>query len=59
LQWRYKALGDGECHLGKVLRLGRRTTEKDEPWTSGWMVERVGKVMEKWECKEVGWKFYQ
>ncbi|KAF2825232.1 hypothetical protein CC86DRAFT_370973 [Ophiobolus disseminans] len=59
LQWRYKALGDGECHLGKVLRLGRRTTEKDEKWSSGWMVERVGKVVEGWACKEVKWKFYQ
>jgi hypothetical protein len=59
LQWRYKALGDGECHFGKVLRLGRKTAEKDEPWTSGWMVERVSKVTEGWECKEVNWKFYQ
>ena len=59
LQWRYKALGDGECHLGKVLRLGKKTTESDEPWTSGWMIERVGKVTEGWACKEVNWKFYQ
>jgi hypothetical protein len=59
LQWRYKTLGDGECHLGKVLRLGRKTNEKDEPWSSGWLVERVAKVTKGWECKEVNWKFYQ
>jgi len=59
LQWRYKALGDGECHLGKVLRLGRKTTAKDEPWTSGWLVKRIEKVTEGWACKDVNWKFYQ
>jgi hypothetical protein len=59
LQWRYKALGDGECHLGKVMRLGSRITEKDEPWTSGWVMERVEAIKEKWECKEVKWRFYQ
>jgi hypothetical protein len=59
LQWRYKAQGDGECHLGKVLRLGSKMTEKDEPWTSGWLVDRVEKVTKEWECKEVKWRFYQ
>ena len=59
LQWRYKALGDGECHLGKVLRLGRTTTEKDEPWSSGWMLERVEALKTEWECKKVEWRFYQ
>ncbi|KAH5421031.1 hypothetical protein HBI46_082430 [Parastagonospora nodorum] len=58
LQWRYKALGDGECHLGKVLKLGRRV-KTDEGWTSGWMIERLGEVTAGWECKEVNWKFYQ
>lgn len=59
LQWRYKALGGGECHLGKVLRLGRKTTEKDGPWTSGWVVERIQKVTDGWACNEVNWRFYQ
>ena len=59
LQWRYKALGDGECHLGKVLRLGRKTTEKDDPWSSGWIVDRVHKTTESWACKKVEWRFYQ
>lgn len=60
LQWRYKALGDGECHLGKVLRLGRKVEQgKDEPWTSGWVVDRVEQKVKEWECKEVNWKFYQ
>jgi hypothetical protein len=59
LQWRYKALGDGECHLGKVLRLGKKVEEKDDPWTSGWMIERMKKVTDGWACKEVNWRFYQ
>lgn len=58
LQWRYSTKGDGECHLGKVLRLGSKT-EGDEKWTSGWLVDRVKKVAEEWECKEVAWRFYQ
>lgn len=59
LQWRYKAEGDGECHLGKVMRLGRAVGEKDEKWSSGWMVERIEKVKKEWECKKVEWRFYQ
>ncbi|KAF2029877.1 hypothetical protein EK21DRAFT_66978 [Setomelanomma holmii] len=59
LQWRYKALGDGECHLGKVLRLGKVVGEGDEPWSSGWMLQRVEGVKKEWECKEVKWNFYQ
>ncbi|OAL52482.1 hypothetical protein IQ07DRAFT_585652 [Pyrenochaeta sp. DS3sAY3a] len=58
LQWRYTTKGDGECHLGKVLRLGQKA-EGDEKWTSGWLVERVKKVAGEWECKEVSWRFYQ
>ena len=58
LQWRYSTKGDGECHLGKVLRLGSKT-EGEEKWTSGWLVDRVNKVAEEWACKEVKWRFYQ
>jgi hypothetical protein len=59
VQWRYKDAGDGECHLGKVLRLGREAGEKDEKWSSGWMVERVEETVKGWECKGVKWEFYQ
>ncbi|KAF1850361.1 glycosyltransferase family 31 protein [Cucurbitaria berberidis CBS 394.84] len=58
LQWRYSTKGDGECHLGKVLRLGKKT-EGNDKWTSGWLVDRVKEVAKEWECKEVNWKFYQ
>lgn len=58
LQWRYKAQGDGECHLGKVMRLGREN-KGQEKWSSGWMVERVERVKREWECKKVEWRFYQ
>lgn len=61
LQWRYSKKGDGECHLGKVLRLGKQT-EGDggvEKWVSGWLVDRVTKVIKDWECEEVKWRFYQ
>ncbi|KAH7070091.1 hypothetical protein FB567DRAFT_539855 [Paraphoma chrysanthemicola] len=59
LQWRYKALGDGECHLGKIMRLGKKTSEQDEPWSSGWMLDRIEATKKDWECKEVNWRFYQ
>jgi hypothetical protein len=60
LQWRYKASGDGECHLGKVMRLGRKAEQgKDEPWTSGWIMDRIDGKTKEWECKKVNWKFYQ
>lgn len=58
LQWRYTTNGDGECHLGKVLRLGKKT-EGNEKWTSGWLLDRVKNVSSDWECTEVSWKFYQ
>lgn len=58
LQWRYTTNGDGECHLGKVLRLGTKTNG-DEKWTSGWLVERVKKVEADWKCKQANWNFYQ
>lgn len=60
LQWRYASnKGDGECHLGKVVRLGTKTTEKDDKWTSGWMIDRIEQQKQDWECKEVSWRFYQ
>lgn len=61
LQWRYTTKGDGECHLSKVVKLGRYVGKKEggENWTSGWMVERIRGVVKGWECKEVKWKFYQ
>ncbi|KAH9876453.1 hypothetical protein J1614_003584 [Plenodomus biglobosus] len=58
LQWRYTTFGDGECHLGKVLRLGKKS-EGDVKWTSGWLTERVAKVTEGWKCKGAEWKFNQ
>ncbi|KAJ4376380.1 hypothetical protein N0V83_001663 [Neocucurbitaria cava] len=58
LQWRYSRKGDGECHLGKVLRLGSKS-EGDDNWTSGWLVDRIKDVAKEWECKEVAWRFYQ
>lgn len=61
LQWRYTAQGDGECHLGKVIKLGKATEMKDsvQQWTSGWMVDRIQDVTKGWKCKEANWKFYQ
>ncbi|KAF1831621.1 hypothetical protein BDW02DRAFT_570989 [Decorospora gaudefroyi] len=63
LQWRYTDKGDGECHLGKVLRLGAKKEEgkeKDEGmWKSGWLVDRIESVTKSWACKKVEWRFYQ
>ncbi|KAF3032431.1 hypothetical protein E8E12_002492 [Didymella heteroderae] len=61
LQWRYTNKGDGECHLSKVIKLGRKTENKGDSqvWTSGWMVDRIKETTKKWECKEVAWRFYQ
>lgn len=63
LQWRYTTKGDGECHLSKTIRLGRKVEGKQgenvQDWTSGWMVERIGGETKKWACKEVKWRFYQ
>jgi hypothetical protein len=63
LQWKFTPKGDGECHLGKVIRLGSKVEKKDgKPvWTSGWMLERITKETVKWdaECKEAKWKFNQ
>jgi hypothetical protein len=63
LQWRHSPKGDGECHLSKTVRLGRKVERKEggnvQEWTSGWMVERIGGETKKWACKEVKWRFYQ
>ncbi|KNG50759.1 glycosyltransferase family 31 protein [Stemphylium lycopersici] len=57
LQWRYSTQGEGECHLGKVIRLGGKDGEAK--WTSGWLVDRIENVKRGWECKKAEWKFYQ
>lgn len=61
LQWRYTNKGDGECHLSKVIKLGKKTENKGDSqiWTSGWMIDRIKGEMKKWECKQVAWRFYQ
>lgn len=61
LQWRYTTHGDGECHLSKLIRLGKAVEKKEGAWewTSGWMADRIKEETKKWECKEVNWKFYQ
>jgi hypothetical protein len=62
LQWRYTTHGDGECHLSRVIKLGKAVVEQKDgaqQWTSGWMVDRIKEETKKWECKEVNWKFYQ
>jgi hypothetical protein len=62
IQWKYSSAGDGECHMGKVLRLGRKTESKGnkDDWTSGWMLERVKHITEKWgKCEMPNWKFNQ
>jgi hypothetical protein len=65
LQWKYSDVGDGECHLGKVLRLGRKVGDMDRlmrgtSWTSGWMVERVKEVSDTWgKCERANWAFNQ
>lgn len=61
LQWRYTPLGDGECHLGRTVRLGRKAVGKDAggrewAWTSGWVVERVERVRKGWrDCEGGRW----
>ncbi|PSN74521.1 hypothetical protein BS50DRAFT_478980 [Corynespora cassiicola Philippines] len=63
LQWKYTDKGNGECHLGKVIRVGRKAERKEgEPrWTSGWMVDRIQKVTKEWsnDCEKPKWKFNQ
>lgn len=61
LQWRYTPKDGGECHLSKVIKLGKAVQKGEgvQQWTSGWMVERIKETTGKWVCKEVNWKFYQ
>ena len=63
LQWRYTTKGDGECHLSKNVRLGRKVEGNGgngvQDWTSGWMVERIQAETAKWKCDVIRWRFYQ
>ena len=62
IQWKYSSAGDGECHLGKVLRLGRKAEGDGSKgvWTSGWMLDRIEQATEKWgTCETPNWKFNQ
>ncbi|KAK7185834.1 hypothetical protein PSPO01_08084 [Paraphaeosphaeria sporulosa] len=62
LQWKHSSAGDGACHLGKALRLGGKvaTPDKAARWTSGWVLDRVGRLAEEWgRCEQVEWKFNQ
>lgn len=61
LQWRYTTQNGGECHLSKVIKLGKAVEKKEgaSQWVSGWLVERIKETTGKWVCKEVNWKFYQ
>ncbi|KAF1948646.1 hypothetical protein CC80DRAFT_498077 [Byssothecium circinans] len=64
LQWRYtpKSEGEGECHLGRVIRLGKQVEKKQgaQEWTSGWNVERIARVTKEWKaCEKANWKFNQ
>jgi hypothetical protein len=60
-QWRYTAKGEGECHLGKTIRFGRKVVKKEgeEGWISGWVVERVRDTTRDWKCEKVKWGFNQ
>ena len=56
IQWRHR---EGECHIGKTLRLGEKATG-GRKWTSGWMLERVAKRVEEWgRCEKASWQFNQ
>ncbi|KAF1999237.1 glycosyltransferase family 31 protein [Amniculicola lignicola CBS 123094] len=67
LQWKFYTKNsaglNNECHLGKVIRLGRHDglgKGEVEMWTSGWMMERINRKRLEWgECEEVRWKFNQ
>ncbi|KAF2250196.1 glycosyltransferase family 31 protein [Trematosphaeria pertusa] len=62
VQWKYTPKGDGECHLGKTMRLGRKFEKREgrDSWTSGWMVDRIKKVTEEWgQCEKPSWRFNQ
>lgn len=57
-QWRYTASGEGECHMGRTIKYGKKA-EKDGVeegmWTSGWIVERIRNTTREWECREPKW----
>ncbi|KAF1976804.1 hypothetical protein BU23DRAFT_501272 [Bimuria novae-zelandiae CBS 107.79] len=56
LQWKHR---EGECHLGKALRLGAKAPGKQK-WTSGWILDRVNKVTGDWgKCERADWRFNQ
>ncbi|KAF2641160.1 hypothetical protein P280DRAFT_468823 [Massarina eburnea CBS 473.64] len=60
LQWRYTPNNDGECHLGKVLLLGKKVEKGGQEWTSGWNMDRINKVTKDWKpCDEADWRFNQ
>ncbi|KAF2275329.1 uncharacterized protein EI97DRAFT_420272 [Westerdykella ornata] len=58
-QWRYSKRGEGECHLGKTIRLGVQApkVQGEEGWTSGWVLDRIRNSTKEWECNEVKWPF--
>jgi hypothetical protein len=60
-QWKYSKKGEGECHLGKNIKLGWKAPKKDtgELWTSGWIAERIYNTTREWECEEPNWRFNQ
>ncbi|KAF2802687.1 uncharacterized protein BDZ99DRAFT_454356 [Mytilinidion resinicola] len=60
LQYKYRK-GENECVFGNVVRLGRAVSGEGEKDTrSGWVVDRVNKMVKKWEpCAEPSWKFNQ
>ncbi|KAJ4298860.1 hypothetical protein N0V90_004103 [Kalmusia sp. IMI 367209] len=62
LQWKHTTAGDGECHLGKALRLGAQVEhpKADEKWTSGFILDRITKVTDEWgRCEKPEWRFNQ
>ncbi|KAF2713791.1 glycosyltransferase family 31 protein [Pleomassaria siparia CBS 279.74] len=61
VQWRYTSKGDHECTLGKTVRLGHMVDQKgsENDYSSGWMMEKIKKKAQQWDCKEPKWKFNQ
>jgi hypothetical protein len=53
-QWKYSK--QGECHLGKNFKLGWQVPkDTEEPWMSGWIVERIHNTTREWKCDEPNW----
>lgn len=46
LTWKYQ---DDNCHLDHLAAMGQRVNE-GVYMESGWMIERIGKLLEKKEC---------